>query len=298
MKQIDDQESSKAHTISKIFHYVGGTLVFFGILYLLFNNLFLLATASRILVTLGLAVWSLAVGVSLSKQANAEATSAVFYTIGGLLLPVGLGVTLRAMQLDFPYDVDNILITGICFAIFLILQMRFPREVLLLFCLFFGSSFFIACTGYLNATVFGFDVNTLFDYQLLVLGVFYFLLGYGASMQGNRLAGILYFVGDLLTLIAAFQLGGLLFEDNAIFIWEILAPVAILLSFAVSIPLKSNALLYLAGLFLIIYIVNLTRKFAYLFGSVEWPILLIVAGVVLMFIGYLFVRLQKNPPKK
>jgi hypothetical protein len=93
MKKIEDPGSSKAQTISKIFNYVGGTLVFFGILYLLFNNIFLLATASRVLVTLGLAVWSLAIAVSMSKQEKAEATSAVFYTIGGLLLPVGFGVS-------------------------------------------------------------------------------------------------------------------------------------------------------------------------------------------------------------
>jgi hypothetical protein len=136
------------------------------------------------------------------------------------------------------------------------------------------------------------------DYQLLVLGVFYLLLGYGASRQGNRLTGLLYFIGDLLILIAAFQLGGLLFEDNSIFIWEIVAPVLVLLSFALSIPLKSNALLYLAGIFLIIYIVNMTRRFAYLFGSVEWPVMLIAAGVVLMLIGYLFLLLQKNSPRK
>jgi hypothetical protein len=298
MKKIEDPGSSKAQTISKIFNYVGGTLVFFGILYLLFNNIFLLATASRVLVTLGLAVWSLAIAVSMSKQEKAEATSAVFYTIGGLLLPVGLGVTLRALQVDFPFDLDNILVTGICFAVFAILQLRFPREILLLFCLFFGSSFFIACTNYVNMAMFGLDVSSLLDYQFLVLGVFYLLLGYAASQQHNRLAGLLYFIGDLLVLIAAFQLGGFLFEDYSIFMWEIVAPILVLLSFALSIPLKSNALLFLAGVFLIIYIVNLTRKFAYLFGAVEWPIMLIVAGVALMLIGYLFVLFHKNSAKK
>jgi hypothetical protein len=146
--------------------------------------------------------------------------------------------------------------------------------------------------------MFGLDVSSLLDYQFLVLGVFYLLLGYAASQQHNRLAGLLYFIGDLLVLIAAFQLGGFLFEDYSIFMWEIVAPILVLLSFALSIPLKSNALLFLAGVFLIIYIVNLTRKFAYLFGAVEWPIMLIVAGVALMLIGYLFVLFHKNSAKK
>jgi hypothetical protein len=299
MKPEKDDKQSHANKISKIFNYVGGTLIFCGITYLIFNNWFVLASISRIIVTLGVAIWALLFAANLSRQGKSPATSAVFFMIGGALLPLGLSVTLNAIGLHFNYDLENIIITGICFCVFLLLQLRFPREVLLLFCILFGSMFFFASTNYLNNIYDVLTLDTLSDYQVMILGLGYLLVGRGVANQtDNDMSGILYLVGGFLILAASFDLGGLLFENRTYVFWEIVSPILVLLSFLFSIPLQSKALLYLGAIFLIIYIYSISNKFAYLFGNLGWPGVLIGAGALLMLLGYLIVNVQKHIPKK
>jgi hypothetical protein len=299
MKPENDDNQSHANKISKIFNYVGGTLIFFGITYLIFNNWFVLANVCRILVTLGVAVWALMFAAALSRQGKSPATSAVFYIIGGLLLPLGLSVTLNAIGLNLNYDLENILITGLCFCVFLLLELSFPREVLLLFCILFGSMFFFSGTNYLNNIYEFLPLDTLSDYQVMALGVGFLVVGRAiAKKNDSDLTGILYLIGGFLILAASFDLGGLLYENRTYVFWEIVSPILVILSFIFSIPLQSKALLYLGSIFLIIYIYSLTHKFAYLFGSLGWPVVLIAAGVFLMLLGYLIVNVQKHFPKK
>lgn len=298
MKQAN-KNKSQAHNISRIFYYIGGTLIFFGICYLLFDNWNILAVLTRILLTLGIACWSLIFAVTLAKQDNTSANSAVFFLLGALLLPIGLSVTFNAMGMDNNFDIEKIVVAAICLSVFLLLQLRFPRDVLLLMCIIFGSTLVMAVTEFLNDQSGWMNYYNLISYQTFALGVGYLLLGYFVSTKNNALTGLLYFFGDLFILQASFHLGGLLLlNDTSSVTWEIIAPICVFLSFVLSIPLKSQSLLYLGTLFLIIYITSMTRKFAYLFGPLGWPIVLIGAGLFLMLLGYIFVVTQKNISKK
>jgi hypothetical protein len=290
----DDDKKTQAHKISKIFTYIGGTLIFFGITYLLFNNWLLLASVGRIALTLGVACWVLTIAVSITKQNKNTASSAVLFTIGGLLLPFGLYVTLNALGMRDLSIEENIISSGICFTVFLILQLRFPREVLLFFTALFGSLFFIACTNMLNAEHHWLAAENLIDYQMIGLGLSYLLGAYLVSFKNRDITGGLYFFGDLLILFGSFHLAGLLFEGATFFAWEFIAPVLLLLSFLISIPLTSKPLLYLSATFLVIYLTSMTHKYAYLFGSLAWPFVLIIAGVVLMLLGFIIVNIPRK----
>jgi hypothetical protein len=296
MTTPDDDKQIRASKLSKIFNYIGGTLIFFGITYLLFNNWFVLASFFRIVITLGVACVSILTAVSLSRSGNSPASSAVFYLLGGMLLPLGLSVTLEAFGLDNSWDIEYILITAICFSVYLVLQLRFPRDILLLFCVIFASFFFVAITNYLNHNIW--FMTNLLDYQMFVLGLGYLLLGYKVSTESNSLTGPLYFFGDLFVLLASFHLGGLLFDDKTYLFWELVSPLLVLLSFVLAIPLKSKSLLYLGAIFLMIYIPSLTSKFAHLFGALGWPVLLIGAGVLLMLLGYFIVHMDRKIPRE
>jgi hypothetical protein len=291
----NDDNKFRASKLSKIFNYIGGTLIFFGITYLLFNNWFVLAAFFRIVVTLGVAIVAILTAVTLSKSGNSPASSGVFYLLGAMLLPLGLSVTLEAFGMDNSWVIENILITAICFSVYLALQLRFPRKILLLFSIIFGSLFFVALTNFWNDNL-GF-MPDLEDYQMLILGLSYLLLGYKISTDDNNLTGPLYFFGDLFILTGSFHLGGLLFNSKTNLFWELLSPVLVLLSFVLAIPLKSKSLLYLGAIFLMIYIPSLTSKFAYLFGALGWPVILIGAGILLMLLGYFIVRMERKIPK-
>jgi hypothetical protein len=296
---IPQDKKTQAHKISKMLNYIGGTLIFFGLSYLLFNNWDALAIISRILITLGIACWSLIFAASLASKETNTTTSAAFFLLGGLLLPVGISVTLNTLDMPITLEISRIIISGICLSVFLLLQLRFPRTLLLLFCIFFGSSFFVAITRYLNYNLGWFNLTHLFDYQIFILGLFYFILGSISSFRNNSLTGLLHFIGALLILVASFDLGGLLnYNDATSLPWEILAPAFVLMSFILSIPLQSKSLLYLGTIFLVIYIASITHKFAYFFGTIGWPFVLIAAGLGLILLGYLFVFMQKQIPKK
>jgi hypothetical protein len=291
------QDDNQNHTykLAKILSYIGGTLIFFGVSYLLFNNWAALATLGRIALTLGAAIWALILGVSFAQTKQNEPTSAVFFFLGGLLLPLGIYVTLDALGLRHNYELEKIFVSGISCLTFLGLQLRYPRVVLLFFTVVFGSIFFVASTNYLNH-VNGYPVRDLLDYQILGLGVAYVLMGYIGSLRANALTDLLYFFGDILILTSTFSLGGLFSDGGTDLFWGIMTPVVILLSFLLYVPLKNKAFLYLGGIALTVYIARVSVKFAYLFGNLGWPALLIGGGVVLILLAYILIRLEKNNP--
>ena len=110
------------------------------------------------------------------------------------------------------------------------------------------------------------------------------------------LLGLLVFVGDLLILSASFYIAGLFYHFDNIpnDTGLILAPFAILFSFLLYIPFKNKSLIFLSVLFLLIYLSDLISKFSYLFGSLGWPFVLIITGILFMLIGYALVHKQKK----
>lgn len=291
----DDNKKSQTMKLAKIFNYIGGTLIFFGITYMLFSNWFVLGTFLQIIIPMGLACGALLTAISLSGNANTEASSSVFYLLGAGLLPIGLATTIEAFHLQSRL-LGNLLISGLCFAVFLLLQLKFPRKILLFLSIIFGSYFFYAVTSYFYVK--NFWMTDLFNLQIFVLGVSYLVIGYFLSARNDDLTGPLYFFGDLMALWGSFHLGGLMDSRHTYMIWEFIAPLVLLLSFVLSIPLKSKSMAYLASIFLIIYIPTLTRQFGYIFGDLGWTVILTGTGVVLMLLGYLLVRREKKFPKE
>ncbi|MES2218618.1 MAG: hypothetical protein V4501_09440 [Pseudomonadota bacterium] len=293
-----ESKQTKIYRISKILNYIGATLIFFGICYWLSYNWEVLTSLSRVVLTLGTACWTLYIAASLTSEGKHPTSSGALFMLGGFLLPLGISVTLNAFGLDFNVDLMKMIAPGICFIIFLVLQLRYSREILLLFCLIFGSSFFIAGMHFFNNNGMWFPADTLWSYEALGLGLSYLLVAYGISFSHYSLTGWLCFLGDLLVLLASFYLGGLLFESNTTLIWEILTPCILLASFLLYLPFKNIALLCLSAVFLIIYITRLTYRFAYFFGTIGWPVVLIAAGVFLMLIALILLTIQKELPKK
>jgi hypothetical protein len=289
---LEEDKQSRLQKISKILNYIGGTLIFFGICYWLSYNWYFLTAVGRIIFTLGMACWVLSMAVSLTKQTNHPTSSGALFMLGGLLLPVGISVTLNALGLDGNLDIVKIIVPAICFITFLVLELRYQREILLLFCVIFGSSFFLAGIHFLNNNGVWFPIDNIICYEMLVLGIAYLLLGYGISFTNNGLSGLLCFLGDLLILLASFYMAGLFMGSSANELWEVLAPLILLASFLLYVPIKNKALLSLSVVFLIIYITRLTYKFSYLFGSLGWPIILIVLGILLMLTAFILVSIQ------
>jgi hypothetical protein len=282
--RADDQ--SKGKTILKIFNYIGATLVFLGISYFVCDNWSSLNNFVKIFSTLGSSIAALLVGILLSVNKKQDAASAGFFMIAGLILPVGLFITFDIMKLPVDLMTQNVLITSICFVIFLAGQCFLPRTILLLFTILFGTLFFVALTN-LMVQHSNFLSTNLFVYQCLTIGFSYLFLGRYLDYAENPLVGALYFFACLFILTSSFDLAGYLFLSTGPLLWKLAAVMLLALSFLLAVPLRSKSLLYIGAIFLLIYVANLTSQFEAFFGSIGWPIILIVSGLLLMLLGYL-----------
>jgi hypothetical protein len=298
MMQADD-DNKNSNKILKIFNYVGGTLIFFGLSYFIMDNWFLLGLALRLLVTLGVACAFFYLAILLCRENKYRYASAVFFILSALLFPAGISVLLNAFGLLINSQMDDIIISGVCFSIFFAAYTIYQRDVLLLFSLVFGSFFYVLTSTYVAEHSIG-RTEMFHGYQMMVLGVFYALLGYYSDKYDTSFAGLLNFFGDLLIMGSVFFLGGWLWKNYSPVIslfWEVATPFALLGNFMLSVCLRSRAYLFISTAFLIVLITNFTAKFAYLFGTFGWPLILIVAGLGLMCLGYVVAFLHRRIQK-
>jgi hypothetical protein len=293
-----EEKQVRINKISTILNYVGGTLIFLGLVYLLERNWGFVAAVIRDVFTLAIACWAILTASRQTTQNRATTSTGALFLFGGFLLPMGLYSVAGSLGLLQAYsDLTKIFVPAICFIIFLCLQLRHQRDILLFLCVFFATTCFITTTDYLFNAPYGLVGEGIIKYQALALGFGYILLAGCLSSTHTGFTGLLVFVGDLLVLIASFYIAGLLFYNFDNISSEtglMLAPLVILFSFLLYIPFKNKSLVLLSVLFLLIYLRDLITKFAYLFGSLGWPFVLIVTGILFMVIAYALVHKQKK----
>ena len=284
-----------ANHILKIFNFVGGTLIFFGIAYFISTNWNNLNDFLKIFTTLGSAIAAYLVAILLAADEKYSAASSAFFMISGLALPLGLSVTFYIMNITGNDEMIKVAITGICLFVLLATNFYLQRDILRLFSAFYASLFFMALTNLLCNQVVHIENNHLYDYQMLLLGLSYLISGRYLQLQRNALTGPLYFFGSFFVLGASFDLGGLLFSKGVNSeLWKIISPSLVLLSFMLAVPLRSKSLLYMGAIFLLIYLLSMTSLFAQLFGNFGWPLLLIMAGLFMMLLGYVLVNIHRK----
>ncbi len=286
--------NSSSNTVLKIFNYIGGSLIFFGIAFFIGMNWYLLNDFVRIFSTLGSAIAAYIVGVLLHLNRKHEAASSAFFLISALVFPVGILVTLDIYGSTHDLLKASIVVSGTCFIIYLLSQLLSARTLFLLFTILFGSSLYFNLIDFIMRYSTVIFMN-LYEYNFIALGVSYIFLGcflkYG---QHNILTGPLYFFGALSILTATYCLGGFFLMSSGISFWKIFTALLILAFFFLSVPFKSKSFLYLAAIFLVIYIFDMSSKFADVFGAFGWPLILVFAGLLLMVIGYLVFNLRKK----
>jgi uncharacterized membrane protein len=291
------QEKNSA--VLKIFNYVGGALIFFGVAYFVQSNWDSLNDFFKVFVSLGVAIAAYIVGLLL-QSANKSAASAAFFLIAGLMLPLGLYITSIVYNIPIPQKSVDLLISLICFLVFLIslFLFRSPRILFQFFSILYASCLYFSVIEFLlyGHSVF---IEDLTQYELIALGLSYIFLGYYLDISSpsplsssSPLTTPLYIIGALTIFVAAYFLGD--FNDpRLIYYWRIPVIVCIILAFLFALPLKAKSFLYLGSLFMVIYILEMSAKFASVFGDSGWSLILVIAGLLFMGLGYLVFILNK-----
>jgi hypothetical protein len=277
--------------VSEILYYIGGAIIFIGISVLLWQNWSTLSALTRVLATLGSGVAAYFVGILFGRSEKTDAVGQAFYLISALVTPIGFYVVFDNAGFDAYSLGTQSLISGILLGAYLLSYLVFRRSIFVLFSILFGTWFFFVFTGFMTGGNPVFADWEFFGYRTLVAGLAYILLGYSFA-QGERssLSNFLYGFGILGFLGAALALGGWEPHQNAF--WELIFPGLVFAALFLSVYLKSKSFLTFGSLYLMAYIVKITSE--YFSSGLGWPLALVLAGLMMIGVGYMSIYLKRK----
>ncbi len=286
--KLEEESSSR---LSAVLYFIGGGVVFMGMIFLIAQEWQGFSSAMKIFVTLGSGLAAFIVGVLLTSQERLGAAGPAFFLIAALLLPGGLFVAYD----EFGVNVDGILaqiqIAGILFTGYLAAYLLMRKNTLLTFTFIFASWLFMASMEFLVRSAPMLDNWRFYSYTILLLGLAYMLLAYSfANTERAALSGWLYSFGVIGFLSAALTLGG--WKPSQNIFWEAVYPGLVFAIIFLSTHLKSKSLLIFGSLALGVYLTKITAQ--YFSDNLGWAFSLVIIGFLLMGVAYLAVRLNRR----
>ncbi len=298
LKAYDEAQENKPRDVLNIkigvaesLYYIGGLIVFIGIVVLVFQNWESLDTFMRIFVTLGSGIAAFVVGLLLGLNKDTDPVGYAFHLIAALILPLGIFISFDAAGIE-PYSAGYMtIIFSILFFTYLASFFLLKKLIFIIFTIIFGSFLYFTLTNFIlgsSPLVTDWSFN---EYRVLVLGISYILLGYAFSKTDMKgFSGALYGFGVLGVLASTFALGGWSPKQN--YMWEALFPGIALGSVFATFYFNSRAFILWGTLFLMIYILKITGE--YFTDSLGWPLALVIAGLSLIGIGFMAFKLNEK----
>jgi len=282
--------AARSGRYSNLLYFVGGGVIFIGIVAFIAQVWDELGPFMHVVVTLGSGLAAFVSGVLLSWHGRLGAAGPAFFLIAALLLPLGMAVTLDEAGLDPERLGLQSLMALLLLASFLAVYRLFRSLSLLVFAIAYGTWAFFAVTGFLVGSDPRFAGREFFEYRTLAVGLAFMALGWAFSATDRGgLSGPLYAFGSIAFLGSALALSGWEPSQNAF--WELAFPGLVFGVLYLSVHVKSKALLTFGALFLGAYLVKITGE--YFSDSLGWPLALIVLGLLLMGVGFLTFRLKR-----
>lgn len=283
----------KGLSISEILYYIGGAIVFLGICVLCYQNWDSFNSFIRIFITLGSCLACFVVAILLNRYEDLQKPSQAFFLLFGMLAPLGVGVAFKEAGFDLSVDLLWVGIYVMLTAVFFSVFWYFKKQTILLF---FSVAFSTILFHYLVSWIIGgnfsySDYSKVWEYQFLVIGLAYMLVGYYLSQTSHKaLVGTLYGFGSLFFLGSTLALGGWQPDQNIF--WELAYPLLVFGIIFASVYTKSKSFLVFGTIFLIAYILKLTGE--YFTSGLGWPLALVIAGLLIMVVGYYAVKINKQ----
>jgi hypothetical protein len=284
-------KSSLASRLSAVLYFIGGGVVFLGMVFLIAQEWSHFGTGMKIFVTLGSGIAAFMVGVLFSNQQRLGAAGPAFFLISALLLPAGLFVTYDEAGVNIELLTAQIQIAGMLFGAYLAAYSVIRKNVLLTFAFIFGTWAFFAITNYMVRGAPMIDDWEFINYRILFSGLAYMLLGYSfTGSDREALTGWLYAFGVFGFLGAGFALGAWKPTQNVF--WEAVYPGLVFGIIFLSTHLKSRILLIFGSLALGAYLTKITAE--YFSDSLGWAFSLVLLGFLLMGVAFLAVRVNRR----
>lgn len=282
-KKSTTDVSNNQTIIASILYYLGAAIIFAGIAVLIWQHWSNLNFPIRLAVTFGVSIVAYITAVLFFSDQRFEILANAFFLISMLILPMGFYAIFDHYGFDIDSDSVLTMISGLCLIGSLLSYWLFRSNIFIIFNIVFGSWFLINLTNYLVDGNPYFVAIDFYSYRTMLLGIVYLLLGYHFSENEKAfLASVLYFFGSVALLGAVLDLSG--WKPTQNLFWEVALPILCFGTIFISVPLRSRVLLTTGTLFLMMFIGKITAE--YFVNSLGWPLALVIAGFLLILIGY------------
>jgi hypothetical protein len=245
-----------------------------------------MGSLGRIFITFGLGLLMALQGSLLMKTKPGSNLGVVFHCIGGMLVPGGVVVTLNELNIDTDWSFA-IIFAGI-FVFYFALNQIHKNAILTLFTVINGTAAVYLVTNALFDPMLAYrDMEILFQYLTMVLGISYMILAYSFNSGWNtKLVGALNFFGVTGLLGSAFIR---VLDSGA---WELFYFILVFGALLVSVYTKSRIVLIMSTLFLLTHVTYITSE--YFTDSLGWPVALVVLGFLFIGLGYASIAINNK----
>lgn len=271
-------------SFSQVLYYIGAGIVLIGIFILVAQNWMEFNATARLLVTLGSGIAAYIVAALFMQRQTTKQIAPAFFLMSAILIPIGLGVLFDKAGYDIGGSGIQVIISLILTALYSLSYYVYRKNVLMLFIVAFASWAFFAFSNLIIGESPLARNWHLYSYLIMALGIGYMIIGRSfEKTPRGQITGVLYFFGILGFLGGAITLNGF---------WEVIYAGLALGAILLSTYFRSRSFLVFGSLFLMGYLIKITVKY---FGdSLNWPLALVLAGLMLIGVGYFTFYLNKK----
>jgi hypothetical protein len=273
-----EQNIRRSLSLSKALYFIGGVVILIGIIILVVQNWKAMGSALQLLVTLGVALATFVAGLILRGRPGVATASMVFTGISGIMFPIGAGVMLDLMGISLSSPSVHMMVAAALLLVFGVMLALMRDVVYAFFSILFGTWLYGAAIAWIMKSTGGYILH-LTQYATMVLGIAYLFIAQplrnASTYYYRRLSTVLSFFGLLGILGPVLTIGGM---------WDVLYPFIVFAVMFGSVYLHNGTYLKIGAFFLMVYLIKISAQ--YFSGSFGWPLALVLAGIMLMVVGY------------
>ena len=286
-KEISATKRVSHLPVARMLYAIGAVIVLVGIIFFIAQIWDDIGSFGRILLTLGLGIVFVFLGVNLVRKQADNLIGQVFHVIGGLLIPGGYFVLIEELNISTRTPWPFTFIFGKIFLIYLVLTIIQKVPILTFFTIANGTAFVYFLVFSIIDGIPYIDDEIISVYLTMIVGSSYFFLSRAFQNTWNeKLNRALYLFGSIFVFGAAFSR---VFDSE---LWQFLYFLVIFGGLYLSIYLKSQIILVMSTIFLIAHISYITSE--YFADSLGWPISLVILGFIFIGLGYVSVNINKK----
>jgi uncharacterized membrane protein len=287
----DVKEHQKSAGITEIMYYIGGGIIFLGIVILIAQNWSELSVFTRILATLGSGIAAYYAGILLNNNESTKKIGNAFFLLSSLTLPIGILVTCDASGMDISKSGVLSFVSITLVSVYMASYFLFKKTMFVFFSIIFGTWFYFSFLAFMVGSSPDFNTWQSYMYRILVAGISYALIGYSLSKSKlSSISDFLYGLAAIAILSSTLTLGS--FRPNQDAFWELIYPALIFGALYASVYIKSKSVLTLGTIFLMIYILKITSE--YFSSGLGWPLALVMAGLFMIAVSYMSITIKNK----